>query len=439
MKTKLFPLFCIGIIFFLSTDCKKEEPVVLVVLSTAPVTEITTTTATSGGTLAFTGKTELFTDGVCWNTTGNPSTADSKTVDGLGNPQFVSNLSGLIAGTTYYVRAYATNSAGIAYGDQLIFTTLGNSPTATTGSATNVEPATATLNGIVNANYLSTIVTFEYGTSTDYGQEITAEQSPIEGTTNTNVSAILTGLTGGINYYYRVKAVNSSGTVYGDNMTFNFAHLPVLTTVPASDITANSATSGGNITDDGGAAITDRGVFYSTGPIPRYSSGHYWAMPQRTHDGTGAGNFTSSLTGLSPYATYNIRAYAVNSAGLAYGDMITFTTLPPPPSCDQVPFAATSEATNISSTSATLNGTVNANGSSTTVTFEYKTLVFGRYFWTYVWKTVTATQSPVTGTTLINVSADVTGLKSGTQYPFRVKAVNSCGTVYGENLSFTLH
>jgi hypothetical protein len=65
--------------------------------------------------------------------------------------------------------------------------------------------------------------------------------------------------------------------------------------------------------------------------------------------------------------------------------------------------------------------------------------VFGRYFWRYVWKTVTATQSPVTGTTLINVSADVSGLKSGTKYPFRVKAVNSCGTVYGENLSFTLH
>ncbi len=439
MKTKLLPLFCIGIILFLSTDCKKEEPVLLVQLSTAPVTEITITTATCGGTLAFDGRTELFKNGVCWNTTGSPSTADSKTVDGLDGLQFVSKLSGLLPGTTYYVRAYATSSPGIAYGDELIFATLVDSPIATTVSATNVEPISATLNGIVNANNLSTVVTFEYGTSTDYGLEVTADQSPVVGTTDINVSAIVSGLTGGINYNYRVKAVNSSGTVYGDNMTFNSARLPVLTTVPASYITANSATSGGIITDDGGAPVTGRGVFYSTGPLLSIGVGPWALTPQRTYDGTGTGSFTSSLAGLRPYTTYHIRSYAVNSSGLAYGDIITFKTLQPPPSCDQVPVAATSAATNISSTGATLNGTVNANGSSTIVTFEYQTIFSFRGSIVSQWKTATATQSPVTGTTLINVSADVTGPRSHTPFSFRIKAENSCGTVYGETLSFITH
>jgi len=438
MKTKLLPLFCIGIILFLFKGCKKDEPVFLVQLSTAPVTEITITTATSGGTLTFEGKPEIFRTGVCWNTTGSPSTADSKTVDVFDNIQFVSYISGLHPGTTYYVRAYATSIAGITYGDEVVFATLVDSPIATTVAATNVEPTTATLNGIVNANNQSTVVTFEYGTSTDYGLEVTADQSPVVGTNDINVSATVSGLTGGINYCYRVKAVNSSGTVYGDNMTFNSAHLPVLTTVAASDITATSATSGGIITDDGGAAITDRGVLYSTGPITSIGGGPWALTPQRTYDGTGTGSFTSSLTGLRPYTTYHIRSYAVNGSGLAYGDIITFKTLQPPPSCDQVPVAATSAATNISSTGATLNGTVNANGSSTIVTFEYRITFFFRGLIVRQWKTATATQSPVTGTTPINVSADVTGPRSPTPIIFRIKTENSCGTVYGETLSFIL-
>ena len=94
-------------------------------------------------------------------------------------------------------------------------------------------------------------------------------------------------------------------------------------------------------------------------------------------------------------------------------------------------------ATNLSKTGATLNGTVIANDSSTIVTFEYQNYVSRGS--ELVWKTVTATQSPVTGTTLTNVSANVTGLSSGTTHPYKVKAENSCGTVYGEILSFTLH
>ncbi len=246
-------------------------------------------------------------------------------------------------GVTYHYRASAANMEEIVYGEDMEFTI--QVPVVTTLEATNVETASATLNGTVNASDLSTIVSFEYGTSTDYGQEVIAEQSPVTGNTITNVSATLTGLTGGTNYYYRVKAVNSSGTSYGENKIFNSAHVPTLTTTPISDITATGAISGGNISDDGGAPITERGICYLTA-WGRYPS---W---QCIHDGTGTGSFTTSLTGLSPNTAYKVRSYAINSAGTAYGDIISFTTLPIA-LCDQLPTAATLAATNISSPGAT--------------------------------------------------------------------------------------
>ena len=98
------------------------------------------------------------------------------------------------------------------------------------------------------------------------------------------------------------------------------ASLPTLTTTAASSITALTATSGGNISNDGGGTITARGVVWSTSQNPTI------ALSTKTSDGTGAGIFFSSLAGLSPNSTYYARAYATNSAGTAYGNQISFTT-----------------------------------------------------------------------------------------------------------------
>ena len=97
------------------------------------------------------------------------------------------------------------------------------------------------------------------------------------------------------------------------------ATLPTVTTGSVSDVTATSVTCGGNVTSDGGASVTARGVCWSTSQNPTVSDNH-------TTDGSGTGSFTSNITGLAANTTYYVRAYATNSAGTAYGDEVNFAT-----------------------------------------------------------------------------------------------------------------
>ena len=99
----------------------------------------------------------------------------------------------------------------------------------------------------------------------------------------------------------------------------NNTGIPVLSTTAVTDITQATATCGGNITSDGGATVTARGVCWSTGQTPTISD-------NKTTDGTGAGEFSSILSGLSPNTTYYVRAYATNSSGTGYGSAMSFTT-----------------------------------------------------------------------------------------------------------------
>lgn len=96
---------------------------VLAALTTTAMTLVTSTTATSGGNITSDGGITITARGVCWNTATGPTVANSKTVDGTGMGAFTSNLTGLTTATTYYVRAYATNSQGTAYGNEVVFTT----------------------------------------------------------------------------------------------------------------------------------------------------------------------------------------------------------------------------------------------------------------------------------------------------------------------------
>lgn len=134
-------------------------------------------------------------------------------------------------------------------------------------------------------------------------------------------SGTLEGLNPNTTYFVRAYSVSDHGLSYGNELSFTtLSGIPVVTTAEVTDVTGNGALCGGTVTDDGGLAITARGVVcWSTSHNPTLSDSH-------TADGTDTGSFTSSLTGLSASTTYYVRAYASNSLVTIYGGEQSFTT-----------------------------------------------------------------------------------------------------------------
>ena len=290
-------------------------------------------------------------------------------------------------------------------------------PTAITQAASNLQSYTATLNGTVNANGLSTNVVFEWGLTTAYGSNATATQSPVTGTSVVAVSANLMGLQSNTTYHYRIKATNAVNVTYSSDMSFaTAASAPQLTTTAISAILAFTATSGGNVTYDGGATVTTRGICYSTSPTPTTANS---TIPS----GTGSGSFVSNLTGLTYATTYYVRSYATNSVGTSYGNELSFTTQ------NGVVTLTTTSITAITALTATTGGNITADGGSTITARGV------------CWNTNSA---PTLANSFTNNGAgtglftsNITGLALGTTYYVRAYATNSVGTTYGNELSFT--
>lgn len=192
-----------------------------------------------------------------------------------------------------------------------------NLPNAITRAATALTGTTSTLNGTVNANGLATTYHFEWGTTTAYGTS-TSTISAGSGLTDVLVNAGITGLTAGTTYHFRLVAVNSDGTSNGDDITFKYG-TAIVRTIPVSNLGSSTVTCGGEITSDGGYAVTARGVCWGTTLNPVATGNH-------TTDGTGTGTFVSSVTGLATNTTYHIRAYATTANGTVYGSDLIFAT-----------------------------------------------------------------------------------------------------------------
>jgi uncharacterized protein (TIGR02145 family) len=198
-------------------------PMVLPTLTTTDISSVTSSTAVSGGSIISSGGGQITAKGVCWSTSQNPViTADSKTSNGTGTASFTSNLTLLTPNTTYYVRAYASNTIGTGYGNEVSFKTR-QCPSATTDIPVEILIYSAILSGTINANDEVTEVTFEYGTSTYYGKTVAATPGTVSGTSFTTVTANISGLNSNTLYHYRVKAVNPWCTIYGSDQTFKTA------------------------------------------------------------------------------------------------------------------------------------------------------------------------------------------------------------------------
>lgn len=393
-------------------------------VTTTAISNIVQTTATSGGNVTSDGGATVTAKGVCWSTNINPTIANSKTSDGTGTGIYTSSLTGLVANTLYHVRAYATNSAGTAYGSDITFTTLSIPvvlPTVTTTVITNIAQTTAMSGGNVTSDGGASVTAKGVCWSINVNPT-TSNSLTNDGTGIGIYVSSLNGLLPNTLYHLRAYATNSIGTAYGNDITFTTLSIPVVlptvTTTTVTSIGNTTAISGGNVTADGGATVTAYGVCYSTTSYPSLINPH-------TTDGSGMSSFVSSIIGLSANTNYHVRAYATNNAGTAYGADIAFTTLIVN---STIPIVSTFATTLIVKTTATSGGNVISDGGSPVTTRGV------------CWNT---TGSPTifdsrmgdgigTGSFILNL----TGLTKSTVYYIRAYATNSVGTAYGNILTF---
>jgi uncharacterized protein (TIGR02145 family) len=410
--------YYIGIIFILISiffACKKSETINLPKVVTASVDNISGKSARAGGNVADDGGADITDRGIFWGTSADPETSGTKIAIGKGLGVFYDTLRTLSPGVKYYVKAYAQNSKGIAYGNETFFTAQINMAVITTSAVTNLTTTTATVGGDV---------------SDDGGFKVTARGiywGTLPNTQNTGMKAAvdsgkgvfsknLEGLSRGVTYYVRAYATNIKGTSYGEEISFTTQSDLAKVTTSILDITVNSLTVGGEVSLSGGSPVTERGVYWGTAAETQNTG-------TKLTIGSGTGIFSALLNSLNPGTKYYVKAYAINSVGVSYGNEISFTTL------GKIPSAATLAQTNLNATNAQLNGLISSNSLSTTVTFEYGTT-------TAYGNSVAATGSPVT---LDNdtLSIIINGLIPNTVYHFRVKAINVLGTAYGDDMTFT--
>jgi hypothetical protein len=188
-------------------------------ITTTAATNITNSTATSGGTVISDGGVPVTARGVCWSTSANPIVSGSHTTDGAGTGSFTSSLTGLSATTLYHIRAYATNSTGTYYGSDLQFTTLSDLPALSTTTPSSVTSTSAISGGNVTYSGTSAVTARGVCWSTTSNPTISNSHTTDGSGTGIFLSSI-TGLSGNTTYHVRAYATNSSGTSYGSDLSF---------------------------------------------------------------------------------------------------------------------------------------------------------------------------------------------------------------------------
>gem|GEM_PF-2443409 len=380
-------------------------------VATEAATNISSISATLNGYLASLGTPSEVQVSFEWGTT--TSYGFETALQTMSWPDsFSFDLSGLSDGTTYHFRAKAAGN-GITLGSDMAFVAMAPPLAVATHGATSVAAASATLNGdLAGLGTASSVdVSFEWGPTTSYGNVTTPETRTGTGT----FSAGLTTLAADTQYHYRAKAVGDN-TTYGSDVTFFTDPLsaPAVLSNPATGMTTTSAILRGELDDLGSATSVVVAFEWGT------ASGSYTETTQpQTLDATGA--FFQRLSGLTPGTTYYYRARA-DGDGVDEGDEMSFTTSIVPPS------VSTNGVSNVTVTSATLNGELDDLGTADSVIVAFE------------WGTVTGLYVYTTDTRMLSGSTtffdEVVGLTPGTTYYYRAKADGDGGTVYGQEESF---
>jgi uncharacterized protein (TIGR02145 family) len=393
------------------SSCEKLEIKRITKIQTVSVSDITASSAIARGVIVEVGEGGVQKHGHCWSASPIPTLNNYKTELGSVNTAgpYSSELTLLSPGIQYYVRAYATDNEGTTYGDQFSFSTLSIPvPAAPTNLAADAESSSQITISWTDNSGNETGFKIERSPNGTSGWTEIASVGP--GVTNFQN----TGLTPSTPYFYRVWAYNSAGNSDYSNTANATTKLNVPIPTAPTDLQAdvvsiaeiflswtdNSSNEKGFIIERAGASMVFREI---------------------ARVGADTSFFLNAE--LAASVTYHYRVYAFNDGGNS-----DFSNIADATTCIS-PVAITTEATGIDTNRATFNGVVNPNNYSTEVVFEWgPTPDLGNL--------IPAVQSPVNGSTGINVSAEVTILAPGNRYFYSVRATGCGPAVYGDTLSF---
>jgi phosphodiesterase/alkaline phosphatase D-like protein len=302
-------------------------------------------------------------------------------------------------------------------------------PVAETTAVAGTSSSTAILNGQVKPNGAATTYWFDYGETTAFGTR-SAEQSVGSGYGLIPTPTYITGLKANTQYYFRLSAKNRFATVSGATYAFMTNNnpppqgsAPAVKTGSASSISRTDAKLNGQV-DPNNFATTywfEYGMDMGFGNVTAFQS---------AGSGTTLDSVSASLSGLAPLTKYYFRLNAQNQYGTTNGAFVSFTTTGP--AAPTAPSVSTTAATNIKTTAATFTGRIDPNGAETTYWFEYSS----DSLLSSLIGSGTAQKKLAAGTSTVSVTTNVTGLRSATNYYYRIVAQNSQGTVRGEIVSF---
>ena len=277
-------------------------------------------------------------------------------------------------------------------------------------TVTSISPTSGPASGATTVTITGTGLTGATGVK--FG---TANATDVTVKSDTQITA--TSPAGSGTVHVTVTTVGGT-SVTGSSDKFTYIAAPTATTNAASAVSYTAATLSGTVNANNASTT----VIFQYGKTASYGSTAEASPSSVT--GTSSTSVSCSLSGLTPNTTYHYRVVGTNLSGVSNGEDKTFTTLA------AAPTATTDAASDVSSTAATLNGTVNSNNASTTVTFEYgETTGYG--------STAEASPSSVTGTSPTSVSCSLSDLQPDTTYHYRVVAVNVGGTKNGADQTFT--
>ncbi len=304
-------------------------------------------------------------------------------------------------------------------------------PVALTSGTAFPSDTAAVVSGTVTPNGAFTSYWYEFGTTASLGDK-TSNQSIGSGYIPIPAPAYITGLVKDTTYYFRLVAENQFGTITGSQQTFHttvgtpapVGSAPTTKTLAATGISRTTVNINGEVTPNKSSTQ----FWFEYGETP--SLGLATAL-QSVGDGTVPVPASLSLSNLTPATTHYFRLNAQNQFGTVNGAILNFKTLGPPLSI--APVVTTQVASAVATTTATMRGTVNPNGTQTTYWFEYST---DSQFSPVSVKT-TPQRSAGASTGTVSVEANISVLTSKTTYYYHTVAQNVAGTVRGENESFT--